>query len=152
LSELSGDTLYFDDFAVSPDGKSLYLATVRRIAVLARGPSGRLTPLSSPQGCITRTGNAGRCTAAPGLPAYAVSLVFSPDGRTLYALKDEGIVVLSRDRSDGSLTQLPGRYGRVRLGEQTADAVVSPDGRFLYALTGIRETRTYGLRILRRAR
>jgi DNA-binding beta-propeller fold protein YncE len=144
LSELGASGL--DEFAVAPNGRNVYLATSRKLVVLARSPSGELTPLPPPQGCVTPTGNAGQCTAARGLPEYPASLVFSPDGRTLYVPNEEGIVVLSRNRSDGSLTQLPGRYGRVRLGDETYDAVVSPDGRFLYASGG------YWLRILRRAR
>jgi DNA-binding beta-propeller fold protein YncE len=150
LSELAASGL--ESFAVAPDGRNLYLFTSRKLVVLARGPSGRLTPLPSPQGCVTRTGNAGHCTAAPGLPEDAFWLVLSPDGRTLYAPTEVGIVVLRRDRSDGSLTQLPGRYGRVRLGEQSPSIVVSPDGRFVYAFTTIRKTGAYGLRIFRRAR
>jgi DNA-binding beta-propeller fold protein YncE len=144
LSELAAPSP--TEFAVAPDGRNVYLASSRKLVVLARGPSGRLTPLPSPHGCVTRTGNAGQCTAASGLPEDVFSLVFSRDGRTLYVPNEDGIVVLSRNRSDGSLTQLPGRYGRVRLGDQPVDAVVSPDGRFFYAFDG------YRLRILRRAR
>ena len=150
VSKLSPDLHGFGHFTIAPDGRNVYLISDARILVLARRPSGELSQLPSPKGCVTAAGDAGRCTAAPGLD-YG-SLTISPDGRTLYATTESGLVVLSRNPVDGSLSQLAGRYGRVRLRTFNAEpSALSPDGRFLYtpAAFGAYGS-SFGLRVLRR--
>jgi hypothetical protein len=152
MSKLSPDLhgLGENDFTLAPDGRNLYLLAERRILVLARRPSGELSQLPSPKGCVTAGGDAGRCTAAPGLD-YG-SLTISPDGRTLYATSESGLVVLSRNPVDGSLSQLAGRYGRLRLRTLNAEpSALSPDGRFLYTPFAFGASDFgLGLRVLRR--
>jgi DNA-binding beta-propeller fold protein YncE len=150
LSKLSPDLHgFFGHFTIAPDGRNVYLISEARILVLARRPSGELSQLPSPKGCVTAAGDAGRCTAAPGLPDYG-DLTISPDGRTLYVTSDNGLVVLDRNPADGSLSELPGRYGRVRAGIVNAGATaLSPDGRFFYAPARLGEY-DFGVRVLRR--
>lgn len=150
LSKLSPDLDGFGDFTIAPDGRNVYLISEARILVLARRPSGELSQLPSPKGCVTAAGDAGRCTAAPGL-GYG-SLTISPNGRTLYASSENGLVVLSRNPVDGSLSQLAGRYGRVRLQTYNAEpSALSPDGRFLYTPVAF-SAYDFGLRVFRRTR
>src|SRR2546421_6703419 len=83
-------------------------------------------------------------------------VTFSADGRTVYAGRGGGFVVLNRDRMDGSLSQLPGRYGLVRLSTSTGQNAPSPD-RFFYVATTLPQKGgpgqdAYGLRVFRRTR
>ena len=157
FSQLWLDAPSFFDFTIAPDGRNVYVAaTPGRIVVLARSPSGQLSQLPPPRGCVTATGAAGRCIAAPALRGNYFELTFSADGRTVYAGRGDGFVVLNRDRTDGSLSQLPGRYGLVRLSTSTGQNAPSPD-RFLYVATTLPQKGgpgqdAYGLRVFRRTR
>lgn len=151
MSKLSPDLDGFGDLTLAPDGRNVYLSSRAGIFVLARSPSGELSQLPSTRGCVTADGDSGRCTAAPGLLGYG-HLTISPDGRTLYMASDNGLVVLNRNPADGSLSELPGRYGRVRLGTFSSGAnALSPDGRFFYAPVMLGKY-DFGLRVFRRAR
>jgi 6-phosphogluconolactonase (cycloisomerase 2 family) len=101
---------------VSPDGRSLYAATVGEVAEFDRDPaSGALTY----RGCITgvvETGPAGTkaCAAIPSARGDGVgsglnlpfALAISPDGRSLYAavLLDDAVTRFDRDPTTGALT------------------------------------------------
>jgi DNA-binding beta-propeller fold protein YncE len=71
--------------AVSPDGLNLYVTSeeVNAISVFARNPStGLLRQLPGRRACLIRGGVLG-CAAGRGLTT-AVTIAFSPDGRTMY--------------------------------------------------------------------
>jgi DNA-binding beta-propeller fold protein YncE len=138
--------------AVSPDGKSVYVAASRSnaIAVFGRDPrTGTLTQRPGAAGCIAARGADG-CAVAVGLLGPN-SVTVSPDGRNVYAtsLASNAVVILRRNPSTGSLTQLgagtgcianvpiPGcATGRAFAGPDVV--AVSPDGSSVYvgAFTG----------------
>jgi DNA-binding beta-propeller fold protein YncE len=158
LSELASDLMPFGRLDLAPDGRNLYVVERGRIVVLRRAPSGVLSQLPPPRGCVTPDGDGGRCVAARVLAGgEPLALTFSPDGRTVYGGRETGeIVVLRRDPADGSLAQLPAPYGRIRLGASPGGRTVSPDGRFVYVAGALpprgQAAPVYGLRVLRRAR
>ena len=132
-----------DGVTLSRDGRHVYTASEESdaVAALARGRGGRLRQLPRRAGCINSSGREG-CTDGRALAgAYAVAL--SPDGRHAYipGQEDNSLVILSRNRRTGALTQLAGESGC--LGEPPScgpgrglrgafGATVSPDGRFVY--------------------
>jgi 6-phosphogluconolactonase (cycloisomerase 2 family) len=97
--------------AVSPDGKNAYVAAQNSDAIteFARNKStGALTQLPA-SACISDTGNGGSCvdgTALDGAGAVAVS----GDGKNVYVASgdSDAIAAFSRNKKDGSLTQLAG--------------------------------------------
>src|ERR1700733_2656038 len=110
--------------AISPDGKSVYVASYsdEAIAEFSRNTAtGALTQLSGGNNCIT-SGTKGltgcETEGALGLER-AVGVAVSPDGKNVYvaagATVGEGAVVsLERNTSTGALTQLPGKGGCLR--------------------------------------
>ena len=152
LAELWSGGAGLSDFAFAPDGRNVYFAVNSRILVFDRAPSGRLTQLAAPRGCVSATGDGRRCVAAPGLRGFGSDLTLSLDGRSLYLGTQD---VLSRSPADGSLTPLPGRFGRSPLREWIGGSALSPDGRFFYVGTELPAKRPgsdIGFAILRRAR
>jgi DNA-binding beta-propeller fold protein YncE len=130
--------------AVSPNGRSLYVASVDGVATFARNPStGRLTQLPGAAGCIAEYPGDG-CGPGRALNQVA-SVAVSPDGKNVYAASyaSNAVVALTRDPSTGALSQAPGlsgctnedgaegcQQGKALL--QTFSLVVSPDGRYVY--------------------
>jgi 6-phosphogluconolactonase (cycloisomerase 2 family) len=102
--------------AVSPDGRHVYVASqIDAVAVFARNDAtGALTQLPEPYGCISQSGNGGRCTQGRALDG-ARSLVVSKDGRFVYVASElsRAVAVLARDRRTGALSQLAGEAGCV---------------------------------------
>jgi DNA-binding beta-propeller fold protein YncE len=141
----------FSGLAVSPDGKSAYLAAgdagaieSNAIDIFYRDPAtGALTQKAGGEGCISTTGKAGCQTN--GLVEGAGDVVLSPDGKNVYAATKAGVSIFDRDPGTGALTQKPGVEGcltslpelssfcelGVGLGESTSVAL-SPDGRGVY--------------------
>ena len=99
----------------------------------------------------------------PGFPPGPIEV--SRDGRNAYAvlnlLSDDGVVVFSRNRATGELTQIPGRAGCVTddpppdcadSGGLTAtDIALSRDGRNAYVASAI-EPAPDALAVYKRAR
>ena len=74
---------------ISPDGRSVYLASIDPTSALTsfdRDPAtGALTQLPGTAGCATETGSGGACLAPPVFHALS-AVAISADGRNLYAL------------------------------------------------------------------
>ena len=108
------------DLAVSPDGRSLYVASFvsDAIAVFDRDvATGTLTQKPGPEGCIGQPGSLfgtaeGECTRAYALE-FPSSVVLGPDANHVYVtgFYSDAVVILRRDVQTGALTQLPGRSG-----------------------------------------
>jgi DNA-binding beta-propeller fold protein YncE len=144
--------------AVSPDGRHVYVASLRSaaVAVFGRSASGALTPA----GCLSEARDVGPCRSARGLEG-AFDVAVSPDGRNVYvatgfdfrldfdAFVTSGVAVFRRDRGSGALRQLAGRAGCLhqvgarggctdgRALEGAASLVVSRDGRNVYVAAAV---------------
>jgi uncharacterized repeat protein (TIGR02543 family) len=93
--------------AVSPDSKSVYVASDTELAVLSRAASGVLSQSGTATGCFNADG-AGTCTKARAIGTGPLDLVVSPDKKNVYVANSTGLLVFSRDTSSGALTQLSG--------------------------------------------
>jgi 6-phosphogluconolactonase (cycloisomerase 2 family) len=103
--------------SVSPDGASVYVAseTSRAVSVFARDASnGAVAQLGGMKGCISASGSGGACAKGIGVVGPRAVAV-SPDGRNFYfpASHSAAVAVFARERTTGTLTQLPGRAGCV---------------------------------------
>jgi DNA-binding beta-propeller fold protein YncE len=125
--------------AVSPDGKSVYVASVRSESVshFFRAPQGQITFA----GCV-HDSDAQNCATAAGL-AEASDVAVSPDGKSVYAtgLDSDAVVHFTRLAPDGQIVpnsclsgtaepgcdDLPGKpmHGPV-------DITIAPDGTTAY--------------------
>jgi len=132
--------------AVSPDGRSVYVASSKSNAIAAfrrNRRSGALTQSKGPAGCVAAQG-ANHCAMATGLVGPN-SIAISPDGRNVYATArgSNSISAFHRNQSTGALTALPASAGciagvplplcaagRALVGPDVV--VVSPDGRNVY--------------------
>jgi DNA-binding beta-propeller fold protein YncE len=102
--------------AVSPDGRSVYVAASRSnaIAVFTRNPStGALSQAAGAGGCVASKGANG-CGRAIGLSG-ANSVAVSADGRNVYATArgSDAVTAFARNPATGALRQLPGAAGCV---------------------------------------
>jgi DNA-binding beta-propeller fold protein YncE len=102
------------DLAVTADGRGVYVASSvgDAVATLRRNRStGVLTQSQSRAGCISQNGGGGRCAVGRGLDEVW-SVAVTPDGRNVYAVsaKVNMLSAIARNRSTGTLAQLPGRY------------------------------------------
>src|SRR3954451_13619433 len=106
------------ELAISPDGKSLYVASEDSdaVAVFDRAPlTGVLTQKAGPAGCVVNAGspdispcdNNGRALDGPA------GIAVSPDGKTVYVTVkfNDAVVVFDRDATSGALTQKAGPEG-----------------------------------------
>jgi DNA-binding beta-propeller fold protein YncE len=132
--------------ALSPDGKSVYVASSGSdaIAIFRRNTgTGALTQPKGTAGCIAAKG-AGGCAAAVGLDGPN-SVAVSSDGRSVYATSraSNTVSIFRRNRSTGTLSQLPAGFGcisglpapdcasgRALVGPDVV--IVSPDGANVY--------------------
>ncbi|MDX6601320.1 MAG: hypothetical protein QOF13_522 [Solirubrobacterales bacterium] len=100
--------------ALSPDGKSVYVASSKSdaIAIFSRNArTGALTQPRGAAGCIAAKGG-GHCATAIALDGPN-SLAVSPDGHNVYATSrgSSSISVFQRDQTTGALSQLPASAG-----------------------------------------
>ena len=132
--------------AVSPDGKSVYVAAVNNNAVarLNRNPTtGAITQPPGTGGCISENG-AGTCVDGRGLNGVS-GVAVSPDGKSVYAasLTIHAVARFDRNTTTGAITQPDGEAGCIsQTGEgPCADGhglrgawgvAVSPDGNSVY--------------------
>lgn len=129
---------------VSPDGRHVYVAAFRSVAVFARNrTTGALTQLLSVEGCISQVATDG---CAPGRALdKASSIAVSPDGNNVYvaSVGSNAVAMLVRDQLTGALTQPGDASGCVSQGGSegcsSARALagafgvsISPDGRSAY--------------------
>jgi DNA-binding beta-propeller fold protein YncE len=145
--------------AISPDGTSVYVASLdringrdqhdpsgRSISIFDRDPqTGALTQKPGAAGCVSSTATGGACQFARAI-GDVFEMAVSPDGRDLYVTSKgpDALVLLARDPSSGALTQLPGKAGCIAEegggGACAKDPLmafpngiaVSPDGRNVY--------------------
>ncbi len=92
--------------AVSPDGKSVYVAAAFSAAVTVfdrETPSGGLTPKVGAAGCISSAGTNGLCEAAHSLEDPQ-SITVSPDGKSVYTSSGNGSSVTVLDRENAGTT------------------------------------------------
>jgi DNA-binding beta-propeller fold protein YncE len=136
---------------ISPDGRSLYVASENDVAEFVRHPeTGTLTQLAGTDGCIAEFIGDG-CGPGRALSDVA-SLAVSPDGHDVYVASaanqtvgfaKSAVVALSRDPSNGALSESPGLSGCTsgdgsegcqegKALQQAFSVVVAPNGRFVY--------------------
>ena len=128
--------------AVSPDGTSLYVATIFQdgITIFDRSASGTLTP----DGCAEDSGGAG-CVSQDGLNG-AIDVTVSPDGASVYAVGSEDDALVRFDRVAGGALVARNCFatsgsaascGAVSPGlDMPLAVVVSPDGHDVYVASG----------------
>lgn len=141
--------------ALSPDGRSVYVASALDGAVAAfrrNAVTGVLHQLDGAAGCvqdwlIEMDGDV--CAKAPGLD-ITTSVAVSRDGRNVYVTSfgSAAVAVFARDRATGALAPLLGTAGCLsegRAGAACATAralegafavTISPDGKNVYVATG----------------
>ena len=105
--------------AVSPDGKSAYVASLGGVAVFDRNTTtGVLTQKSGTDACISETGAGGECTDGVALSGPS-AVTISPDGESAYVASNfsDAVAVFDRNTTTGVLTQKSG-----------TDACISEDG------------------------
>jgi DNA-binding beta-propeller fold protein YncE len=102
-----------ESVSVSPDGKSVYVASVFDQAVVRLNRSkttGAIVEPSGTGGCIS--GGVGLCAPGHGFSGM-FSVAVSPDGRSVYAASQGAntVVRLNRNRTTGAITQPAGTAG-----------------------------------------
>jgi DNA-binding beta-propeller fold protein YncE len=146
-----------DDVAVSPDGKSVYVAAPAEdgVVVFSRSlATGELSQLPGAEGCVSQTGSSG-CADGRALDG-ATSVIVSPDGQNVYvgSAGSGSIATFGRNASSGAIDQVAdaagciledGAEGCADGDEQTAGLqglAISPDGKAVYAAAQARDAVT----------
>lgn len=131
--------------AVSPDGKSVYVAASASdaVAIFDRDLlTGALTQKADTAGCVSEDGTSGTCQNGAGLDA-SVDVAVSPDGASVYVVSQGSNALAIFDRTaSGALTQKPSTLGCIsETGSPCHDGValdapsgvaVSPNGAGVY--------------------
>jgi DNA-binding beta-propeller fold protein YncE len=135
--------------AVSPDGRSVYVASAisNAVAVFDRDlATGALTQKAGNARCVSETSSGGACRDGRGLER-PYSIAVAPDGKSAYAasFESDAVAIFDRDQATGALTQRPGNSGCLaetpaggactdgRALDGAVSVTVSPDGRSVYA-------------------
>jgi DNA-binding beta-propeller fold protein YncE len=162
-----------EQVAVSPDGRTVYVAAVEGASVLARDRrTGALTQLTGRRGCVSRSRR--ECLRAPGLGHEVMSVTPGPDGRSVYVGSTScngicrgSVSLFTRNARTGALTRPRATSACAsERGEKACRAArrlafthaiaISPEGRSAYAVGGVnvvvfrRNLRTGALKQLRR--
>ncbi|MEA2376903.1 MAG: hypothetical protein QOD13_810 [Thermoleophilaceae bacterium] len=130
--------------ALSPDGRSVYVAGAGGLAVFARDEqTGGLRQLDGPLGCVTESGQEG-CADGRAV-GTALWITAGPEGRSLYLLgRSNAVAVFRRDARTGAVSQPSGARGCAREGlpslgcapgrglGATRGAAITRSGRSLY--------------------
>jgi DNA-binding beta-propeller fold protein YncE len=143
--------------AVSPGGRSVYVAAAQGLSVFARDQrGGALTQLSGRNGCVSRSVRS--CARVRGLGQEVMSVALSPNGRSVYAgsttcggppvgICRGSVSVFRRSPATGALRRPPGRAGCASERRESVcsaarelgfaySMAISPDGRRAYAVGG----------------
>ena len=90
--------------AVSPDGDSVYAASLNSDAVVVfdRTSDGTLTQKPGVAGCISETGSGGQCADGTALEGGAFAVTVSPDGSSVYSAAAFSNAVAVFDRDPGA--------------------------------------------------
>jgi DNA-binding beta-propeller fold protein YncE len=129
--------------AISPDGKSVYVASLESDAVTRFNrdtATGWIAEPAGTAGCISETG-AGPCANGHGLTSPD-SVAVSSDGKSVYVVSGDGVVRLNRSLG-GAITQPAGTAGCIsetgagpcadgHALKLSGALVVSPDGKSVY--------------------
>ena len=133
------------DVVVSPDGKSVYVASTNSHSLVRLNrntTTGVLTQPAGTAGCVSEDGT-GPCADGHGL-GFPVAVAVSPDGKSVYVASYPWYLTrFNRNTTTGALTQPAGSAGCVSrdgsgpcaLGYGLGgafDVVVSPDGKSVY--------------------
>jgi DNA-binding beta-propeller fold protein YncE len=132
--------------AVSPDGKSVYVASVGSDSVshFFRAPQGQITF----DGCVTDSGTE-NCAVAAGV-AEASDVAVSPDGKSVYAtgLGSNAVVHFTRLAPDGQIVRKGCLSGSATDGcddlpgkpiDSPVDIAIAPDGTTAYVASLYRQ-------------
>jgi DNA-binding beta-propeller fold protein YncE len=141
------------DVAVSPDGKSVYVAASAvssgSVTIFDRNTaSGELTQKAGTAGCVSEDGTGGTCQDGKALVS-ARGIVVSPDGKSVYVASSSSnaVAAFDRDTTTGELTQKAATAGCVsedgtggacqdgKALDGPQDIAVSPDGKSVYVPT-----------------
>jgi DNA-binding beta-propeller fold protein YncE len=136
-----------DSVAVSPDGRNVYVASDGDggVAILDRDSHGALKAKPGVEGCISRSGNGGRCARSKALLEGRGVVTVSPDGTSVYVASYEpgGLTVFDRDDRgalrlrlghEGCISEKGsgGRCAKAPTLGGAAGIAASPDGRNVY--------------------
>ncbi len=98
---------------VSPDGKSVYVASYSAVARFNRNKTtGAITQPAGSAGCVSETG-AGPCADGHGLTNGADSVAVSADGKSVYVVSfySNAVTRFTRNPTTGAITQPAGTAG-----------------------------------------
>ncbi len=130
--------------AVSPDGKSVYVAAEGAVVHFFAAPAGQLTY----DGCVSNDGSGGTCADAPGTPLLGADAVaVSPDGKSVYVTSASSGTITHFFAAPGGQLTYDGCVSNGGSGGACADAhgnsledpdavAVSPDGKSVYVTAG----------------